>query len=254
MTWRMEHLPNFVADDAALMVAEIVVLQARAIQQSPSDEEAYAALYAEVFAQHDFSAWVRLTPAQIAHGTAQLVRQVGLFVLLDDRFALGHLYAQVFWQATLPPVPSARPGPIYTPTRRQQLENRDALHALVHRAAALAWSEKLPSLALGSSAESETLRVQTTAIYNAVVDEAAARNDGTSRMLRQVFATSMQLINQRAISPHEDGVLLTNAPMPSLVCAHWAYREARQVDRLRFANPAAHANFMARRLAVPAWP
>jgi hypothetical protein len=249
----MEHLPNFVADDAALMLAEIVALQARAIQRYPSDEEAYAELYAVVFRGHDFSAFVRLTPGDIARGTTQLIRQVGLFVLLDDVLALAHLYAQVFWQATLPPVPSARPGPIYTPTRRQQLENRDALHALVHRAAALAWSEKLPSLALGSSAESEKLRTDTTAIYNAVVDEAAGRNDGTARMLRQVFATSMQLINQRAISPHEDGILLTNGPMPSLVCAHWAYREARQVDRLRYANPAAHANFMATRLAVPAW-
>ena len=126
--------------------------------------------------------------------------------------------------------------------------------ALVHRAAAFAFAERLPSLPIGPAAESERLRDTTIAIFNAAIDEATARNDGAMRQLRLVFATALRLIAHRTHSPLEDQILAPAAPMPSLVCAHWAYREARQAQRIRDANPTAHPNFMPPRLVIPQWP
>jgi hypothetical protein len=91
-------------------------------------------------------------------------------------------------------------------------------------------------------------------IFQATIEEATRRNDGALRQLRLVFATCLALINYRTVSPLEDTILLLTAPMPSLVCAHWAYREARQAQRLRDANPTAHPNFMTPRLVIPEWP
>lgn len=254
MTWRIAKLPNFVAEDAALMVAELIALQLVAMRQGVNNEEAYAEAYAAVFGQHDFGSWVYLDPDEVRRGIQRIVRDVGLFVLLDETVALAHLGKQASWRANLPPVHIARPGPIYTPTRTQQLENRAALEALVHRAAVCAYAERLPGLPLGPATESERLRDNVIAIFDAVIEESTQRNDGTLRMLRQLYATTLRLIAHRTHSPLEDEVMTLGGPMPSLVCAHFAYREARQAQRLRDANPTAHPNFMPPRLVIPAWP
>ncbi len=254
MAWRIEKLPNFVADDAALMVAELAAIQANALRQGIVDEERYAEIYAQVFGAHDFATWVYLSPAEVADGIIRLVREIGLFVLLDDNIALAHLAKLAFWRTILPPVRAARPGPIYTPSRAQQLENRAAFEALVHRAAVFAFAERLPSFPIGPAAESERLRDTAIAIFDAAIAEATARNDGAMRSLRLVFATALRLIAYRTHSPLEDTILALAAPMPSLVCAHWAYREARQAQRIRDANPTAHPNFMPLRLVIPVWP
>jgi len=255
MAWRIAKLPAFVALDAAEMVAELVELQAIAIRQGVSDPDAYAEIYAAVFGQHDFSTWVYLDPIDVARGITRIVRDVGLFVLLDDTQALAHLARQATWQRRdPPPVWAARPGPIYTPSRAQQIENRRAFEALVHRVAVFSFAQRLPSLPLGPAAQSERLRDQTIEIFGAAIDEATKRNDGALRQLRLVFATCLALINYRTHSPLEDTILLLTAPMPSLVCAHWAYREARQAQRIRDANPTAHPNFMTPRLVIPTWP
>jgi hypothetical protein len=253
MSWRVQGLPGFVATDSEALIVELVALQIEMLRQGVANEPAYGELYAAVFGDLDYRAWVYQPPATVAHGITRLVREMGLFVLQDDSVALGHMAKHVYWESELPPVRIARPGPIYTPTRAQQRENRNAFAALVHRAGAIAFAERLPSLPLGPSAEAQLLRVQLTELFDIVIAEAGHRNDGTQRVLRQIFAKAMQLINNRAVSPLEDA-MLTNSPMPSLVCAHWAYREARQVQRIRNANPAAHPNFMATRLSVPIWP
>jgi hypothetical protein len=254
MAWRIAGLPAFVALDAAEMVAELIALQAIAIRQGVSDPDAYADVYAGVFGDHDFASWVYLDPLEVARGITRIVREVGLFVLLDDAQALAHLGKQVIWRTRLPPVRTARPGPVYTPTRAQQLENRAAFEALVHRAAVFSYAQRLPSLPLGPAAQSERLRDSVIEIFNAAIDEATTRNDGALRQLRLVMATSLALINYRTVSPLEDTILVLSAPMPSLVCAHWAYREARQMQRIRDANPTAHPNFMTPRLVIPTWP
>ena len=254
MAWRIAKLPAFVALDAAEMVAELVAMQAIAIRQGVSDPDAYAEVYAGVFGDHDFASWVYLDPLEVAQGITRIVREVGLFVLLDDTQALAHLARQATWRTQLPPVRVARPGPIYTPSRAQQIENRAAFEALVHRVAVFSYAQRLPSLPLGPAAQSERLRDQTIEIFGAAIDEATKRNDGALRQLRLVFATCLALINYRTHSPLEDTILLLTAPMPSLVCAHWAYREARQAQRIRDANPTAHPNFMTPRLVIPTWP
>jgi hypothetical protein len=254
MAWRIAKLPDFVALDAAAMVAELVALQTHAIRQGVSDPDAYAEIYAGVFQDHDFASWVYLDPLEVARGITRIVREVGLFVLLDDSQALAHLARQATWRTSLPPVRAARPGPIYTASRAQQLENRAAFEALVHRVAVFSYAQRLPSLPLGPAALSERLRDAVIEIFNAAIEEATLRNDGALRQLRLVFATSLALINYRTHSPLEDTILVLTAPMPSLVCAHWAYREARQAQRLRDANPTAHPNFMTPRLVVPTWP
>jgi prophage DNA circulation protein len=56
------------------------------------------------------------------------------------------------------------------------------------------------------------------------------------------------------LSPVEDQLMYVSGNMPSLVCAHWAWREAKQAPRIRDSNPVAHPNFMPTPLAVPQWP
>jgi hypothetical protein len=255
LTWRIAQLPGFVAADAAEMTVDLIALQTAAMRKGVVNEAAYAEVYDRVFGQHDdITDWLKAPPAAVAHGLYEMVRAVGLFVLLDDGTALAHLENQATWRTRLPPVPIARPGPIYTPSRRQQLDNRRAFEALVHRAAAITFSERLPSLPIGPADAAEQLRRQTIRVFGPVIDEAGAANDGTLRTLRRQQATCLQLIAQRANSPREEALLLLSGEMPSLVCAHYAYREARQAQRIRDANPTAHPNFMAPQLTIPEWP
>jgi hypothetical protein len=254
MAWAIAKLPAFVAIDAAEMVAELVALQAYAIRQGVADPDAYADIYSAIFGDRDFASWVYLDPIEVARGITRLIREVGLFVLAEDGQALAHLAKQATWRTRLPPVQIARPGPVYTPSRAQQRENRAAFEALVHRVAVFTYAQRLPSLPLGPAAQSERLRDTVIEIFDATIAEATVRNDGALRQLRLVLATCLALINYRTHSPLEDTILLLTAPMPSLVCAHWAYREARQAQRLRDANPTAHPNFMTPRLVVPTWP
>lgn len=255
MTWQVRGWPDFLTDDAEAMLAELIAYEYGAVRRGVADETEYAALYAAIFGHHldEVRDFILQPPRAVADGINRFIREIGLYILADNNVALAHLADHVDWQPSLPPVRQARPG-VYTWTRAQQLENRNAMAALIHRAGALCFAERLPSLKLGPAAEAEELRQTLIRLFDQVIDEAAARNDGTLRMLRQVKSTAMVLINQRAVSPLEEEVLMTNAPMPSLVCAHWAYREARQAQRLRNSNPAAHPNFMAARLTVPQWP
>jgi len=256
MSWSIERVPNFVVDDSLAMVALLVAYQAEIIRQGVANQAAYADAYARVFGDLAPEAWIRQPPATVARGITSLIRQVGLFVMLDDAVALSALVNQTSWRAALPPVHSARTGPsgpVYTPTRTRQLLNRQAFEALVHRAAALAFAERLPSVALDALPRSLAVRDATTAMFDAVIDEASALNDGTSRTLRQIQATAWQLIDSRR-APRDEGVIVLGGELPSLVCAHLAYREARQAPRIRRANPTAHPNFMPPRLAIPPWP
>jgi len=253
MTWQIAGWPDFLTDDAELMLAEFAAYEYTAVRRSFADETAYAELYAAVFGRDDVRGFIFQPPRAIADGINRFVREIGLYVLADDGVALAHLADHAKWQPLLPPVRQARPG-YYTASRTQQLENRNAMAALIHRAGALAFAERLPSLALGSAAGATTLRETLLALFDQVEAEAAARNDGTLRMLRQVKTLALVLINKRALSPIENEILLTNSAMPSLVCAHWSYRDARQAPRIRNANPTAHPNFMAPQVTVPAWP
>jgi hypothetical protein len=253
LSWRVSGLPDYIARDAEAMLDELLRLQLQAIRQMALSEATYGELYAAAFGGVDLAGWVYRPPREIADGVIRLIREIGLFILADDGAALGHMRTHAFWLTRQPPVRQARSG-YYTPTRRQQQDNREALQGLVHRTSALAFAERLPSLPLGPAAEAQALRRNVVEIFDHVIEEAGRLNDRTLRMLRQVYATSMQLINQRAASPAEEEVLQLKAPMPSLVCAHWAYREARQFQRIRDANPVAHPNFMPLRLTVPAWP
>ena len=256
MSWSIERVPNFVVDDSIAMLALLVAYQAEIIRQGVANQAAYADAYAAVFGDLAPQEWIRQPPAAVARGISSLIRQVGLFVILDDAVALSALVNQSSWRAALPPVHVARMtpgGPVYTPTRLRQLSNRQAFEALVHRAAALAFAERLPSVALDALPRTLAIRDATTAMFDAVIDEASALNDGTSRTLRQIQATAWQLIDSRR-APRDEGVLTLAGELPSLVCAHLAYREARQAPRIRRANPTAHPNFMPPRLAIPPWP
>ncbi|HSZ92365.1 MAG TPA: hypothetical protein VK822_23650, partial [Acetobacteraceae bacterium] len=144
--------------------------------------------------------------------------------------------------------------PIYTPTRRQQLINRTAFQSLVHRAAALTYAERLPSVRVQSQTHAQALHQTVVAMFDDVIDEANQQNDGTARSLRRVQATALQLINERSGDEPEDGQMIFAANLPSLLCAHLAYREARQAARIRGANPVAHPSFMPTTLVIPAWP
>jgi len=256
MSWSIERVPNFVVDDALAMVALLVAYQAEIIRQGVANQAAYADAYAKVFGNLSPVDWIHQPPATVARGITNLVRQVGLFVMRDDAVALSALVDESSWRAALPPVHVARmtpSGPVYTPTRQRQLSNRQAFEALVHRAAALAFAERLPSVALDALPLSLAVRDAATSMFDAVIDEASARNDGTSRTLRQIQAATWQLIDRRR--PTRDaGLLVLAGELPSLVCAHLAYREARQAPRIRRANLTAHPNFMPPRLAIPPWP
>jgi hypothetical protein len=255
LTFRVARLPDFVADDAVLLIGELILAQLQAIRAGSLDETEYDALYAGIFAPHDsIHDFVYEPPAVIAAGVVRLIRGVGLDVLLDDGYALAHLKMQAFWQTRLEPIRASRPGPVYTSTRAQQLENRIAFCALVHRAAAIAWAERLPELDLGPAAQAEALRSDLAEIFGSVILEAGQRNDGLARPLRMIEATARALINKRALSPVEDQLMYVSGNMPSLVCAHWAWREAKQAPRIRDSNPVAHPNFMPTPLAVPQWP
>ena len=247
-------MPAFVANDAALMLAELLLFQERAMQQGVVDQSAYADAYADVFTRHEPVHWLTAPPAEIAHGIVEIIRTVGLFVLLDDAVALDVLFRESAWEAVLPPVRTARPGPIYTPSRQQQLENRAAFEALVHRAAAMTFAERLPSVPIDSLAQGEELYRTVGIMFDAVIDEASERNDGTVRTLRKIKSSAWALIDSRALSAQEEAIIEFRQPMPSLVVAHFSYREARQAQRIRDANPTAHPNFMPRRLVVPPWP
>lgn len=254
MSFRLAHLPNFVVMDAAALLAELIAFQLEALRRSLHDSDAYSELVGRVFEHLEPIAWIQLPPAEIARGITTLIREVGLFVILDDDAALAALAQQAVWQTRLPPVPAARPGPLYTPSRRQQLENRAAFMALVHRAAAIAFAERLPSISFAAPLTSRTIEAAFTAIFDSVIAEASLRNDGTVRTLRRIETTGRVLINVRHGIPQEAGVLVLSQAMPSLVCAHYAYREARQAQLLRDANPVAHPNFMPVPISVPPWP
>ena len=87
-----------------------------------------------------------------------------------------------------------------------------------------------------------------------MIDEASQRNDGTARKLRQIAATTWQLIDERAGPIREEGELNLPTNLPSLVIAHYAYREARQAPRIREHNPTAHPTYMPTRLVIAPWP
>jgi len=253
MSWRIAGYPSFIATDSALMAAEFVAYQARVMTRGLTNPDVYAAAYAKVFGQHDFAAWASLPPATIAHGITTMVREVGLFAILDDDLALDTLRDQTTWQPDLPPVHIARAGPIYTPTRLRQLDNRVAFAALVHRAAALVYAERLPSVPLPSRTAATARFTITAAMFDGVIVEAEQLNDGTARMLRRLRTTLLQLINARTLEP-EDGLLVLASNRPSRVVAHLVYREAKQAPRIRAANPVAHPQFMPRDLIIPPWP
>jgi hypothetical protein len=257
MTWTIERLPHFVAQDAALMAGLLIAQQLTIMRQGVANQTAYAEVYALVFGDLTPDEWVYLPPPEVARGITEIVRQVGLFVMADDAVALSALYDQSSWRAALPPVRIARltpaGDPSYTPSRAQQLENRAAFEALVHRAAALAFAERLPSVVFDDLPKTLRLRETVTSMFDAVIAEASQRNDGAMRTLRQIQATTWQLIDRRH-KPSEAGALVLAGPMPALVIAHLAYREARQAPRIRDANPTAHPNFMPGELMVPAWP
>jgi hypothetical protein len=258
LSFKLRQMPDFLAVDAQALLEELIQLELEMLHQGVADEEAYERLYLAVFAGGDVTKFLYQEPPVVAAGILRLIREMGLFILADDNIALAHMQRHVYWQSALGVVPAQRRRPdgtpIYTTNRLQQIENRAAFAALVHRGGAITFAERLPSIGDLAAGQYAALRSETTAIFNSVVAEAGARNDGGSRTLRQLFATTMQLINRRALRPQDEDVLLTSQPMPSLVCAHWAYREARQVQRIRDANPAAHPNFMALKLSVPLWP
>lgn len=254
MNFTIAKLPDFVRQDAALMIAELIALQNRVIQQTVHDPDRYAAAYAQVFGPHDPQQWIEREPVEIAQGITTLIREVGLFVILDDAAALAALAQEAAWRTQLPPVRIARPGPIYTASRKQQSINRAAIEELTHRAAALTFAERLPSMPFDSFAVALRVRTMMDQIFQAVIEEASARNDGTARSLRRIEAAAWALINARVNLPDEEGVLQLAGNLPSLVCAHFAYREARQAPRIRDANPAAHPNFMPPQLVIPPWP
>jgi prophage DNA circulation protein len=258
MRFRTAGLPNFIADDALAMAEQLIAWQLKAAQHSIVGQQAYADAYASAFGGLDLRALLQLPPPEIAQHIAALVRQVGLFVLADDAGALDMLDQESRWTADLPAVHVARfdqaNTPIYTPTRRQQLINRTAFQSLVHRAAALTYAERLPSVPVHSQTHGQALHRTVVALFDAVIDEANQQNDGTARSLRRVQAIALQLINERSGDEPEDGLMQFSANMPSLVCAHLAYREARQAGRIRGANPVAHPSFMPTTLVIPPWP
>lgn len=257
MPWSISRLPSFIAVDSAEMLVELVAFQAQALRRGVVDEEAYADAYARVFGARQVADFIYQPPLLVAHGITTLIREVGLFALQDDSAAIATLAEQAAWKTRLPPPRIARIEngvPVYTPPRQQQLVNRRAIEMLIHRAAALAFAERLPSIAIDDLPKTIRLRDVTTYIFDLVIAESAAANDGTLRMLRQVRTAAWRLIDVRYGAPQEEGVLITNAPLPSLVCAHYAYREARQAQRIRDANPVAHPNFMVSELVIPPWP
>ena len=153
--WSIDKMPGFVADDAVLMTAELVAHQFVIMRQGVTDQAAYEAVYARVFGNLDPAEWVHLPAATVARGISTIVREIGLFVMLDDDVALDALREEMTWHARVPPVPVARyqgETPIYTASRQRQLDNRGAFEALVHRAALLAYAERLPSVRMGSLA------------------------------------------------------------------------------------------------------
>ena len=252
MTWSVARLPGFVAADSAAMLAELVSMQVEAMRHGVTDEAAYARAYALAFSGVSLADFVYQPPAVVAAGVTQLIRQVGLFGLLDDGAALAFLFGEASWETDLPPVRIARPGPVYTATRQRQQQNRVAMAALVHRAACLAFCERLPSVAFADLPRTFQVRNAVTAMFGTVIDEASALNDGTVRTLRQIQTQAWVLIDRR--SPINDGEITLPGYPPSLVAAHLAYREARQVQRIRDANPTAHPLFMPGTLVVPPWP
>lgn len=251
MSWAIAGWSDFLADDAVLLLAELTVFELQAVRREVSDADAYAELYAEIFGATTPLRWVYARPPLLAAAIDRYIREVGLYVLADDTAAMAHLAATVNYTTGLPPIPAARPGPVYTPSRLQQIENRAAFLALVHKAGAVSWAMRLNGLDLGPVAQAETLRRQASAIFACVIAEAGERGDPALRHLRQLFATTMAVINRRAFNTSDDSVMFNANPQPSLVCAHWAWRDATQVQIMRDSNPTAHPNFMATQLAVP---
>ena len=257
MAFSLRHMPGFVADDAVAMFAALLAALRAAMRQGVTDEDAYDATLRRVFGNRELADWVHLPPPTIAKGVTTLIREVGLFVIADTDVALDALRTQMRWHADLAPVPAVRvvaSDPVWSPSRAQQRENRLALETLVHRAALLAYAERLPGTAIGSLALAAQYHAVIRDDFGAVIAEASARNDGAAHMLRHLATTAWQLVDKRAGPVREEGVLTLAANLPSLVVAHLAYRESRQAPRIRRANPVAHPAFMPQRLAVLPWP
>jgi prophage DNA circulation protein len=257
-SWDVSGTPNFVADDSVECSEQLLAFEGTAMQRSATNIEAYNDAYAAVFGGHDLEAFILQPPDTVAEGIVTVVRTVGVFAIKDDGAAQETLLEQSSWSPDLSPVRSyAKTNggvALYTPTRERQLTNRTAFTLLTNRAAALAYAERLPGTPIQGARQALKLRNDIASMFDGIINDASVANDGTATALSRIKSTSLALIAARAGPIEDDGVMVTTTSLPSLVCAHYAYREARQAPRMRQANPAAHSNFMAKNLIVVPWP
>jgi hypothetical protein len=246
--WQVAGYSNFVANDSASMLAEVVAAVSQVLERNQCDPVAYAAIADR---SASFSpAYVLQPPAVVAIGVERYISAVALEALIETSIAIAAMAALSQWTTGLPLVPTTRPGE-YTPTRTQQLINRAAITALVRRSGALGAAQRLISLRRVAPQDGQELRTAISSIFGPVINAASIDNDGTVGSLRAVLTAAITLLSDK-IGSQTATFFATVTTLPVHVAAHRVYQDAREAGTLLRANPAPHPTFMPTELIAPA--